>query len=137
MKEVDRSIAIDIPVPGGMTEPARQRFAASVHEFSLALSRETSRLEEAERADIVNAAEITATMVVKANNEVRNPRQESDPPPSLLVVAAQLIAFIAAILAGVFGSYLNSRWQWSGLIGCATIGTITQGYAILTVRRRP
>ncbi|MCW3813568.1 hypothetical protein ONA91_03720 [Micromonospora sp. DR5-3] len=135
-KEPDRRVNIEIWVPGGMTEQAMHRYAACVNEFSMALSRETSRLEEAERADVVDAPEITATMVVKANDEVRNPRRDPDPPIPPWAMVAQLAAFTAAMFAGVFGSYLNSRWQWWSFIGCAVIGVLAQGYAIAALRRR-
>jgi hypothetical protein len=136
VRDPDQRVNIEIVIPGGMTEPAVERFAACVNDFSLALSRETSRLEEAERADVVDAPEITATLVVKANEEVRNPRQEPEQQISAWVLFAQIVAFAAAMFAGIFGSYLHSLWQWSALVGCAVLGIASQTYAILALRRR-
>lgn len=135
-REPNRRVTIEIFIPSGMTEAATQRFAECVNDFGLALSRETSRLEEAERADAVDGPEITTTMVIKANEEVRNPRQEEEPPIPPWPLVAQIIAFAAAMFAGVFGSYLNSRWQWVAMILCSVIGIVAQGYAIVALRRR-
>ncbi|MEU8337915.1 hypothetical protein [Micromonospora tulbaghiae] len=129
-------MTIELLVPSGMTEAATERFAACINDFGLALSRETSRLEEAERADVVESPEITATMVIKANDEVRNPRQEEEPPVPPWPLVAQILAFAAAIFSGVFGSYLNSLWQWGAMILCAVVGIAAQGYAIVALRRR-
>lgn len=131
----DQEVEFRVSVPGGTTTAAVDRYITCVQDFARALSRETSRLEEAERADVLERPEITATMVVKAYEEVRKPKVGSEPIPPWPLIA-QVIAFAAAMLAGIFGSYLNSRWQWGATIGIASIGLFAQGYAIMALRRR-
>jgi hypothetical protein len=86
-----------------MSPVATDQFTQCVQDFAWALARETSRLEEAERAKSIQHAEITATMVVKANDQVRNPEAETPAPVPLRPFVAQLVAFPTTISVGILG----------------------------------
>jgi hypothetical protein len=131
----DRSVDLCVTVPSGMTDGAVERFGECVHQFALDLSRETSRLEEAARAEIIARPEITTTMVINANEAVRHPLNSNGPMP-VLVLIAQSVAFAAAILAPISGAYLHSWLQWVLTALFGTVAIATQTYAIFALRRR-
>jgi hypothetical protein len=133
--EVDRSVAVHVTVPSGMTDGAVDRYGECVRQFALDLSRETSRLEEAARAKGIARPEITTTMVVNANEAVRHPLTDDTPMPVRILIA-QSVAFATAILAPISGAYLHSWSQWAltGFFGLVAIAA--QTYAIFALRRR-
>lgn len=132
----DHHTTIELVHPGGMSSAASDQFTRCVKDFGMALARETSRLEEAERAESIQEPEITATMVIKANEQVRNPNPDVPAPVPPGPLAAQIVALPAAILAGIFGSHLNSDWQWLTMVIAFVLAVIAQGYAIIALRRR-
>ncbi|MEU4245920.1 hypothetical protein AB0F15_00760 [Amycolatopsis sp. NPDC026612] len=118
----------------GMTEAARQKFAEAVEDFSAALERETARLEEAERDEDVREPEITATMVIRANEVVRRgPLPESERDRSVLATSIQVVGLASLAAVGVLGSYLRGPLLVSIFIVLAVIALVANGYAI---RRR-
>lgn len=134
-RSVERSVQLPLTVPGGMTEGAVDHFAQCVHRFALDLARETSRLEEGERANTLDDPEITTTMVVKANDAVRNPLSTSA-QPTLAVAVFQLVAFSFGILAAIAGAYLHSWQQWLLTSFFALIAVSAEVFSIFTLRRR-
>jgi len=106
----DQHLELRVAVPGGMTEGAVDHFRRCVHEFTVDLSREASRLEEAVRAKGVPRPEITTTMVVNANEAVRNPLSSQGTTPNTVLIA-QSVAFTAGILTPISGAYLHSVLQ--------------------------
>ena len=128
-------IVIEPDMSGGMSDAACGQYKDCVGKFASALAREASRLEEAARAKELDMPEITATMVAKANDLLRNPPvgQASTRIPALL---AQAVAFVGAMLTPIFGVTLHSYWQWTVAVTCGIIACAAQVYAIFSVRRR-
>jgi hypothetical protein len=128
-------IIIDLDITGGMTDTACGHYKDCIVKFASALAREASRLEEADRAEDVKKPEITATMVVKANDLIRHPPVDV-PPTSIHILVAQAVAFAAAMLTPIFGSALHSPWQWTITVLCGILAVVAQVFAIVAVRRR-
>ena len=130
----DSQNAIELDMSGGMSDAAREQFKECVKKYGSALAREASRLEEAGREEGL-VPEITATMVAKANDYLRNPPvgQASLRVPALV---SQILAFVGAILTPIFGATLHSYWQWALAVVCGVMASIAQGYAIFSVRRK-
>jgi hypothetical protein len=117
-------------IPVGVTPGAVRRYKEAMRKFSVDLARETSRLEEAHRVDDEETIEITASMVAKAAEAVRNPRRDEVVPPSAFALFCPIIAVVCALISGIFGSYLESAWQWSG---CGLFGLATVFFMLLSV----
>jgi hypothetical protein len=128
-------IIIDLDIISGMTESACEHYKGCIFKFAGALAREASRLEEADRAEDIDIPEITATMVVKANDLIRHPPVERT-QTSIPILIAQALAFAAAMLTPIFGSNLHSKWQWTVTILCGILATASEVFAIIAVRRR-
>jgi hypothetical protein len=128
-------IVIDPDIIGGMTDTACERYKDCIVKFAGALAREASRLEEADRAEDVEKPEITATMVVKANDFIRHP-PSSAPLATIPILTAQAVAFATAMLTPIFGAALHSAWQWTVTIICGILALVAQIFAIVAVRRR-
>jgi len=130
----DQQIIIELDISGGMSDTACKQYKECVSKFASALAREASRLEEAARAKELNMPEITATMVAKADDLLRNPpaSQASTRIPTL---AAQAVAFVGAMLTPIFGATLHSYWQWTVAVTCGIIAIAAQVYAIFSARR--
>jgi hypothetical protein len=128
-------IVIDLDTTGGMTSEARKQYRDCIRKYALALAREASRLEEAERAKNLEKPEITATMVTKADDYILNPPVD-DASRSMTVLVAQALAFILAILTPIFGATLHSYWQWTVACFCGIMALVAQVYALFSVRRR-
>jgi hypothetical protein len=126
---------INLDTMGGMSETACERYKDCIIRFAGALARETSRLEEADRAEDVDKPEITATMVAKANELIRHP--PIDPSSSgVSILASQAVAFAAAMVTPILGGYLHSPWQWTITVLCGILALSSQLFAIVAVRRR-
>jgi hypothetical protein len=121
---VDRRevVQVSFTLNGELTSGATEKYRECVQQFGLELSREIYRIEEAERAESAHEIEITTTTVSKANSVVREIEDDTLPTPSLSAQWSPKIAAITGIIAGVFGSYLNSVWQW---VGCILFGALT------------
>jgi hypothetical protein len=134
-QDVDQCVELRVTVPGGMTAGAVEHFATCVDRFALDLSRETSRLEEAARAKSIDKPEITSTMVIDADQAVRNSLTSKSVVPTRVLIA-QALAFATGILAPISGAYLHSWLQWvlTSLFGVIAIAA--QTYAIFALRRR-
>ena len=128
-------LLLNVDSTGGMSEAAYLRYKECIVKFASALAREASRLEEADRAEDIDRPEITATMVVKANELIRHP-PSTDTSPGTYIIAAQALSFAAAMLTPIFGSELHSVWQWVVTIICGTVALASQIFAIIAVRRR-
>lgn len=120
----------------GMTGAARRVFDRCVTRYGLALARESSRLEEANRAEDVIKAEITATMVVNANDVLRPPRNYEQ-KASIFVTFALVTSFALAIATPiVFATGLTGPWRWTATSACGILAVAGQLYAIVKVRRK-
>lgn len=129
MSEVKQSAHLQITVAAdGMTEAAKKRFENYVQRFTDDLSRETMRLEEGARAPDLDEREITATIVVKANEVVRRPPDPSNVSSVVAgpILAVQTFAFAAALVDGVLGSYLHSTWQWLAFVTTLVVAVSAQ-----------
>lgn len=115
-------VQVAYPFPRGATPAAIERYKQSVRKFAVALTRETSRLEEAHRIDDEGIVEITTSMVATANELIRNPPQQEPDPPSNFATLCPIIAAACWTACGIFGSYsqrgcgaaaLGSDWpEW-------------------------
>lgn len=116
---------------GEWTAGAREKYRHCVRSFGIDLSRAIHRLEEDDRAPGEDTIEVTRSMVIKANDEVRSldPAALASHKPSLIQVWTPIAATATGGSAGVLGSYLNSWWQWMLCIslGVATIGILIGG----------
>jgi hypothetical protein len=128
-------VHLQVRLPGRPAGSAAARFAGFVQGFATDLAKETSRLELEARADGEGEPVVTPSMVTKANGAVRNPRPKPTGPLWLLLTA-QVAVLPTSIVAGVFGSYLHSWWQWAGLIAASAVALICQIYVVLAVVRR-
>lgn len=135
VRNVDRALQVPVTVPGGMTDGAEIRFARCVREFGLALARETSRLEEAGRVLGEEDPEITTSMVIKANEAVRNPGA-SENRISWVVIISQIAVVPTSLVSGVFGSYLTSPLRWAGCIAFGILAFVAQTHAVIALWRR-
>ncbi len=133
--KVKAKVEINIDILNGMTRVAAENYKECVSKFASALAREASRLEQDDRAIDIEEPEVTATMVLKANDLLRNPRIEP-PKLSITMIIAQVIAFSFGILTPIFGSELHSIWQWTVTIACGIIAVAAQTYAIVAAVRR-
>lgn len=119
----------------GFAGDAADHFKRSVLDFSGDLEQETSLLELADRADGSSSAVITPGMVSRANKLLRSGSSGIGGTTTSLILA-QVAVLPSTIVAGVFGSYLHSLWQWAGLVGSGSIALICQIYMVLAVSRR-
>lgn len=131
----EQTLHVVVQLPGRPAGAAAERFESYVRCFAVDLAKETSRLELDARADGEEEPVVTPSMVTKANHAVRNPRPEASGPLWMLILA-QIIVTPAGIVAGVFGSYLHSWWQWTGLLISGGLALVCQIYVVLTVIRR-
>jgi len=132
------SVTIDLDILSGMTEPAIVKYKDAVRRFGQSLARETSRLEEAQRAEGIDNPEVTATMVVKANDALRNPPKTEEPTSRRSYMLTQTAAFAFGIGTPVVFSVsaLHGAWHWvtTLLCGAAAVGFYIYSYVI--VRRK-
>jgi hypothetical protein len=122
-------------VPEGISDLASGHFREFVFRFALDLSREASRLEEEKRVKGIDDPEVTTSMVVNANDVVRNPSAAGSQPKADVVIA-QAVAFVLAISTGIAGAYLHSVFHWILTIGLGLIALGAQAYSIATPLRR-
>jgi hypothetical protein len=127
---------LDNDICSGMTTAALQEYERSVIRFGLALTRESSRLEEANRAEDVIKAEITTSMVVNANEVLRHPRIE-ELKTAVSLTLAQATSFALAIATPIiFVAVLNPAWRWTATVACGILAVAGQVYTIIKVRRK-
>lgn len=126
---------IELDMLHGMTASAIDHYKICVTKYAEALAREVSRLEEAQRAEEIRKPEITTTMVVKANDVLRHPRN-NDPTAKVPVIIAQIVSLLAVIVTPIFGANLHSIWQWTVTISCGIMALAGQAYVALVVRRK-
>ena len=128
-------LIVEVDISGGMSDTACKQYKESIEKFASALAREASRLEEADRAKELDMPEITATMVAKANELLRNPPVDRS-GTRISFLLAQASAFVFAMLTPIFGATLHSYWQWTVAVTCGIIASAAQIYAIFSVRRK-
>lgn len=126
---------VKLDMLSGMTPSAVEHYKVCVTRYAEALARETSRLEEAQRAEDIHRPEITTTMVAKANEVLRRPRG-IDPTTRGPVIIAQITSLLAGIVTPIFGANLHSIWQWTVTFTCGIIAVAGQVYVALVVRRK-
>jgi hypothetical protein len=118
----------------GMTDGAQLKFAESVREFAAALARETARLEEAGRDQVVHEVEITTTMVVRADEVVRRgPLPEIERKRSTFATSVQVVGMASLAGVGVLGSYLRDLTSIIIFTVVVLVALAINGYVI---RRR-
>ncbi|MEV6033600.1 hypothetical protein AB0L65_20765 [Nonomuraea sp. NPDC052116] len=122
----------------GCTKPAEDQVALYVQRFADDLARETMRLEEGSREQDLRGREIISSMVVKANKVIRSPAIDLVPrgPDRKYTVTLQSASFCLAIVAGVFGSYLNSTWQWVAFVILFIAATASQVISLILTWRK-
>jgi len=127
------SISVD-----GMSGAARSRFHEIVQRFSEELARETSRIEEGDRAQVqgVETPEVTAATVVRAHEVCRRPAVENMVVPGTpkWVYGLRFFAFASTAAASVMGSYLNSTAQWV-IFSNLSIVALISNFFVITGRR--
>jgi hypothetical protein len=131
----EQTLHVVVQLPGRPAGVAAERFEGYVRRFAVDLAKETSRLELDARADGEEEPVVTPSMVTKANFAVRNPRSEASGPLWMLI-STQIAVTPTGIVAGVFGSYLHSWWQWTGLLASGGMALVCQIYVVLAVIRR-
>jgi hypothetical protein len=131
----EQTLHVAVQLPGRPAGAAAERFEGYVRRFAVELAKETSRLELGARADGEEDPVVTPSMVTKANDAVRYPRTEPSGPLWMLILT-QIAVTPTGIAAGVFGSYLHSWWQWSGLFVSGGLALVCQIYVVLAVIRR-
>jgi hypothetical protein len=132
--EITNVVQVRYALLDGMTAGAAARFQEEVRQFAASLARETSRLEEAQRVEDEETVEITTTMVANAAGAIRRHKSSESTPLSQVPQTSNptfmwtIFATISGIVAGIFGSYLHSAWQW---VGCIIFGVLTMIFLVL------
>ncbi len=130
----DVGIHFDLPLDlEGFSDPATDQLRAHVSEFAKALVLEAARVEVAYRADGADTAEVTRTMVIKANEVVRRPPSSTDLPRSPRSVIIYGVTLAATLGAGQMGAYLHSWWQ---ITLCCVIALAAVASGAYVFRRR-
>jgi hypothetical protein len=116
-------VSSQIILGGDISDGAQVQLAESIQRFANDLCNKVREVESDQRAAGVENPEYTASVVIRANEKLR---QHGDPRVTRLDMGVGLASPVSSGAAGILGSYLHSIWQ------AATFGAVTV-VAIITI----
>lgn len=132
----EESVQVTFLLDGGMSTGATDRFRECVRGFGSSLIREVYRLEESERVPGEHTVEITSSMVVKADEAVRNSQHKAQRTVPTFALISPIAGTLSGLVAGIFGSYLNSWWQWALCVLFGVLAVVFLTLGTFELRRR-